>query len=112
VLYLWEWFKFPSAEDIRFGEWSQERIAVTCTSATGDFVVPARSVKPVGWYNGPHLWWLFGKRLPKFTQLEVNVHGGAGTTFPKRIVPRFEDSIAVLRLDGMEPTWIPIKRER
>lgn len=76
VQYFWEWLEYPYPEH-GWGVWSEVEDWIKCTTGgDNDVIVPARTVKPVGWYNGKYTkfpFTLFGSTLPHFDHLEIVV---------------------------------------
>lgn len=104
VHYYWLWLEWPAPEHA-WGAWSDAQDWVKCTTGGDDqLVVPARTVKPRGWYDGKYTQFpynLIQDKSPKFDRLEIVFEFGKGA--PRLIVDRkelarYKDSTAVLKL--------------
>ncbi len=86
VSYGWKWIEYPYPEH-SWGAWSDAGEAFQCsTGGSNELVVPARTVKPRGWYDG------------KYTRFPHNLSGS------KR--PKFDGVVIVVEFDNCRPRLV------
>lgn len=100
VFYVWKWLEYPYPESAR-GAWSEADDIIDCTNVTNsDFVVPAYSVIPKGWYSGEFA--NERKNLPRFDHIEVAFKtkecGAPRLLFNKKEIEKFRTRIALVSL--------------
>jgi hypothetical protein len=116
IRYFWEWFEYPYPEH-DWGVWSEAEDWVKCTSGGDDqLVVPARDVKPAGWYDGKYTkfpYTLTGNKNPRFSHVVVDVvFGNCRPRFeiPARELDRYRDVIATLKLPCQWPVEVDFEK--
>lgn len=104
VHYYWLWLEWPAPEHA-WGAWSDAQDWIKCTTGGDDqLVVPARTVKPRGWYNGKYTkfpYTLSGSKEPKFDRLEIVFEfekGAPRLIIDRKDLNRYQDAVAVVKL--------------
>ena len=114
VFYLWRWLEYPYPEH-GWGAWGEAGELFRCsTGGATQLVVPARTIKPRGWYDGKYTkfpYTLLGSKKPKFDSLEIMIQ--FGDCAPRIIVKardldRYKGSTATLKLYCQ---WPPVEVE-
>lgn len=99
VHYYWEWLEYPYPEHPQ-GAWSDAEEWVRCTTTTSQAFVPARTIRPRGWYDGKHARFPW-PRMPRFDRLEIVIsfdHSAPRLIIRARQLERYEHAVAVVKL--------------
>lgn len=119
VNYGWKWLEYPYPEHA-WGAWSDGSESVLCSIAgTAELVVPPRTVKPRGWYEGKYTrfpYTLTGSKKPKFDGIVIVVE--FGSCMPRLEVEandldRYKDATAIIKLPCQWPVEVEfLKRSK
>lgn len=115
VAYGWKWLEWPYPEHA-WGAWSDAQDSVECTTGgDNELVVPERTVKPRGWYNGKYAkfpYTLSGK--PYFDGLVVVVEFGNDCrprlAISRKDLDKYRNTVAVLKLPCQWPVEVEFEK--
>lgn len=104
VHYYWLWLEYPYPEH-DWGAWSDAEDSVKCsTGGDNELVVPTRTIRPRGWYDGKYTrfpYTLTGSKKPRFDGLEIKIEFGECAPYlivKERDLAKYKNRTAVLKL--------------
>jgi hypothetical protein len=119
INYGWKWLEYPYPEHA-WGAWSDASESVLCsTGGASELLVPARTVKPRGWYEGKYTrfpYILTGSKKPKFDGIVIVVEFDNCTPrleVEAKDLDRYKDTTAVIKLPCQWPVEVEfVKRSK
>lgn len=114
VRYQWEWIDYPYSEH-PWGAWVTAREVVECQQTGLTLQVPARTVRPRGWYKGKYTSFPWS-RPPRFHQVEFKVvwerNCSQTLLLSPKTLEKFRDHDAVLKRSCGAPEQIRFVRKK
>jgi len=99
IHYYWLWLAYPYPEH-EWGAWEDGEEWVQCTGGQSEIIIPERTTRTRGWYNGKYTRFPWPKK-PKFDRLEIVIefdHSAPRLIVEKGDLSRYKNSIAIVKL--------------